>query len=63
MTSQANQAKQILKDLKEQGQKLVKLEGWVESVDYVLSLSIPLKFVEEVKHGDGYSYIKCFEFQ
>ena len=49
-----------LSELKEQGVKKVILNGWFESLDYVMGLS-DVVWVDEVKSPDGYTMVQCYE--
>ena len=49
-----------LKEAKAKGFRIVILNGFKESIDYVLSLS-DVTWVGEVKSDDGYSTIQCYE--
>lgn len=50
-----------LKELREQGVKKVILDGFTESLEYVISLGRNVKFIEFTKSYDGYSEIAVFE--
>ena len=49
-------------EAKRKGDKIVYLNGFKESIDYVMSLS-NIVWVDEVKSYDGYSTIQCYEQQ
>lgn len=49
-----------LSTLKSNGVKTVMLNGFKESLEYVMSLSHAY-WVEEVKSADGYNTIHCYE--
>jgi len=49
-----------LKEAKTNGNKVVYLNGFKESINYVMSLS-NIVWVGEVKSYDGYSTIQCYE--
>jgi len=49
-----------LTEAKNNGNKIVYLNGFKESIDYVMSLS-NIIWVDEVKSYDGYSTIQCYE--
>ena len=50
-----------LKELKENGVKVVILNGFKESINYVIGLSDVTYNGETVKSYDGYSEYHCFE--
>ena len=50
-----------LKELKEMGVKVVILNGFKESLSYVMSLSDVIYNGETIKSYDGYSEYHCFE--
>ena len=49
-----------LSELKSKGVKTVILNGFKESLGYVMSLT-DVKWVGETKSYDGYSMIQCYE--
>jgi len=58
-----NNQKQIIMTLteaKNNGNKIVYLNGFKESINYVMGLS-NIVWVDEVKSYDGYSTIQCYE--
>jgi len=50
-----------LNELKEMGVKVVILNGFKESLSYVMSLSKVIYNGETIKSYDGYSEYHCFE--
>ena len=50
-----------LKELKKMGVKRVVLNGFTESLEYVMSLSNVTFTGETIKSYDGYSELYCFE--
>ncbi len=48
-----------LAEAKRNGDKIVILNGFKENIDYVMSLS-DVRWVDEVKSYDGYSFIQCY---
>ena len=46
-------------EAKNKGDKIVMLNGFKESIDYVMSLS-KVTWVEETKSDDGYSMVQCY---
>lgn len=48
-----------LKEAKDNGDKLVLLNGFKEHIEYVMSLK-NVKWVGETKSDDGYSVIQCY---
>ena len=50
-----------LNELKEMGVKVVILNGFKESLSYVMSLSNVIYNGETIKSYDGYSEYHCFE--
>lgn len=48
-----------LKETKDNGNKIVILNGFKEHIDYVMSLS-NVKWVGETKSDDGYSMLQCY---
>jgi hypothetical protein len=49
-----------LTEAKRNGNKIVYLNGFKESINYVMSLS-NVEWTGEVKSDDGYSTIQCYE--
>ena len=49
-----------LAEAKRNGDKIVILNGFKESINYVMSLS-DVQWVDEVKSDDGYSVVQCYE--
>ncbi len=48
-----------LKEAKNKGYKTVYLNGFIENIDYVMSLT-DVKWIEETKSYDGYSMVQCY---
>jgi hypothetical protein len=49
-----------LSEARNNGDTIVYLNGFKESINYVMSLS-NIVWVDEVKSYDGYSMIQCYE--
>jgi hypothetical protein len=49
-----------LSNAKKNGDTIVYLNGFKESINYVMSLS-NIVWVDEVKSYDGYSTVQCYE--
>lgn len=48
-----------LKEAKDNGNKIVILNGFKEHINYAMSLS-NVKWVGETKSADGYSILQCY---